>query len=87
MEEFPKARGGKELKGHLRGDRLTLRKMALAKCYDCMGRYADGKQDCEMQDCPLYPAMPYQTKIPVFKSRTHQHGGFKKKKAQEDSRA
>lgn len=55
-----KARGGKEFKKYLAGGRLTQRQMILAKCYDCIGGYADGKMDCEIKDCPLYPLMPYR---------------------------
>ena len=63
MKEWPSARGGKELKKHLVGDRLALKQMILAKCFDCMGRYFDGKTDCELPDCPLYPIMPYQKNV------------------------
>lgn len=55
-----KARGGKEFKKYLEGGRLTQRQMILAKCYECIGGYADGKMDCEIKDCPLYPLMPYR---------------------------
>lgn len=69
------ARGCRELKKHSLGDRLTLRQMILAKCADCCNWYADGKNDCEIPDCPLYPLSPYGThpKYTVFKSRaSHQ---------------
>ena len=32
----------------------------LAKCYECMCEYADGRVDCEIKDCPLYRWMPYK---------------------------
>jgi len=54
------ARGRKELLNHLDGERLTIRQMALARCFDCMGYFADGKADCEIPDCPLYPLMSYR---------------------------
>lgn len=55
------ARGKKELLKHLYGERLTVRQMVIAKCYDCMGYYSDGRgQDCKIPDCPLYPLMPYR---------------------------
>lgn len=54
------AKGRKELINHLSGERLTARQAILAKCYECMGLYVDGKVDCEIQDCPLYPFMPYR---------------------------
>jgi hypothetical protein len=56
------ARGGKELKKHLSGQKLTQRRMILAKCYDCMGGFIDGKMDCRVSRCPLYPLMPYRDK-------------------------
>ena len=30
-----------------------------AKCADCMANYVDGRLDCEVTECPLYPYMPY----------------------------
>ena len=66
LDRFPKAKGGKELRKYLAGDKLTLRQMIIAKCYECMGNYADGKGDCLLSNCPLYPIMPYGT---VWKGR------------------
>jgi hypothetical protein len=70
MEVLMKARGNKELKKYLYGDRLTQRQAIIAKCFDCMGQYIDGKIDCLILDCPLYPFMPYRNKekYPDFKS-------------------
>ena len=62
------ARGRKELLNHLDGERLTIRQMALARCFDCMGYFADGKADCEIPDCPLYPLMPYRKKGEKYRS-------------------
>ena len=56
---LPSSSGNRYLKKHLQGDRITQRQMILAKCADCMGYYFDGRLDCEMPDCPLYPLMPY----------------------------
>lgn len=69
-----KAQGKKEIQKYLLGSRLTLRQAVIAKCYDCMCFYADGREDCEMLDCPLYPFMPYGTKpqTPIRKlSKAH----------------
>ncbi|MBI3599748.1 MAG: hypothetical protein HY097_03780 [Nitrospinae bacterium] len=41
-----KACGGKELKQHQEGKRLTYKQALHAKCYDCMGVYVDGRADC-----------------------------------------
>ncbi len=40
-------------------DKITMRKAIDAKCWDCVGAYADGKVDCENTQCPLYAYMPY----------------------------
>lgn len=53
------AQGKNELLKHLKGEKLTLRQATLARCYDCMGFYSDGKQDCKMPKCPLHPFMAY----------------------------
>jgi len=82
MDSFlPKARGNKELRKHLMGDRLNKRQAILAKCADCQGLYADGRLDCQIPECPLYPFTPYGNH-PVLPSDTPKkphHGGFKKK--------
>lgn len=38
---------------------LSYKQMIRAKCKDCMCDYIDGRRDCEVETCPLYPAMPY----------------------------
>jgi hypothetical protein len=53
------ARGQKELLKHLSGQRITLKQAIYARCYDCMGYYADGKVDCNMPHCSLHPFMAY----------------------------
>lgn len=55
-----KARGASELKKHLSGSRLTARQAIKACCYECMGGYSDGKMDCNIPECPLYPFFPYK---------------------------
>ena len=70
--KFPKARGNKELRKHILGDRLSLKKAVLAKCADCMGYYFDGRFDCQMPDCPLYPFMPYRVLKPDTLKKTSQ---------------
>lgn len=47
----------------LNGERLTQREAILAKCYDCTSGHSDGKYDCEVPTCSLYPLMPYRGKI------------------------
>ncbi|MFA5377548.1 MAG: hypothetical protein WC455_17485 [Dehalococcoidia bacterium] len=54
------AQGKRELLKHLEGETITLRQAVKAKCYDCMGFYTDGKVDCAIASCPLYPWMPFK---------------------------
>lgn len=46
---------------HLSGQRLTPVEAIKANCYSCMGRYSDGKLDCNVPECPLHPFMPYRS--------------------------
>ena len=60
------AQGKKELIKYLEGGRLTRKEAMLAKCFECCLGYADGKTDCRVPSCPLYPFMPF---APVHKNR------------------
>lgn len=62
LDTLPRRQGRKELAKHLQGKQTTPQGAMRAKCYDCMGYYADGAVDCEMPSCPLYPWMPYRQK-------------------------
>ncbi|MBN2180139.1 MAG: hypothetical protein JW743_12025 [Deltaproteobacteria bacterium] len=53
------ASGKRELLKYLSGERLTRKEAMLAKCYECMNGYTDGKVDCQVESCPLYPYMPF----------------------------
>jgi len=53
------AKGKRELLSYLEGGRLTRKEVMLAKCYECCNGYADGKVDCGIESCPLYPYMPF----------------------------
>jgi len=46
---------------HLQGKKLTPQQAILAKCSDCMADYCDGRVDCNVPECPLYPWMPYSS--------------------------
>ena len=46
------AKGQRNLINHLEGKRLTMQQAIHAKCYECMGYFADGKLD-------LHKFMPY----------------------------
>ena len=52
-------RGSTHLQAYQRGRTLTPRQSILAKCAECVSDYIDGREDCEVQGCPLYPFMPY----------------------------
>jgi hypothetical protein len=54
--------GRREALKHLDDQRLTYRGAIVAKCYECMVYYADGKVDCNIPTCPLYQYMPYKGK-------------------------
>lgn len=49
--------GGKEMREHEMGVRLTQRQAILAKRYECLNGYLDGKEDCGIPECPPYPFM------------------------------
>jgi len=69
------AKGKSELIKHLEGDRLSRKQAIYAHCYDCMGFFSDGRQDCLMPHCSLYPFMVYnrnrQRENPKFLSEAH----------------
>lgn len=59
---------GKRFKGqgfllrHLDGKPLTRNQAIMAKCYECMGYYSDGAEDCGITQCPLHRYMPFRGK-------------------------
>ena len=56
-----KAQGRTEYIQYLQShEKLSPKKAILANCYGCTGGYSDGRTDCELIDCPLYPHMPYR---------------------------
>lgn len=44
----------------LGGASLTHKERCEAKCFECCNGYLDGKRDCRIPNCPLYPVMPYR---------------------------
>lgn len=60
VEKAPVSAGKTLLLKHLDGERLTASQRIKAKCCECMGYYVDGRVDCKIPNCPLYPAMPYR---------------------------
>lgn len=69
IESIPASTGKTNLLKHVSGQKLTARQAIIAKCCDCMGYYADGRMDCKMPDCSLYPFMPYR-EGEKYKSKT-----------------
>lgn len=51
--------GKAEMKLHLNSKPLSRMQAMKAKCFECMNGFLDGRQDCKIKDCPLYPWMPY----------------------------
>lgn len=67
-------KGQKELIKYLKGEKLTKVQALKAKCYDCMGYFADGRADCMVYDCALYPFMPFSTKKPEKSAKRVESG-------------
>jgi len=44
----------RELKKRFKEEIAELEDVIKLKCFDCTGYQADGYEDCEMDDCPLY---------------------------------
>lgn len=60
IERSPLSTGRKYLLKHVNGQKLTFKGALLAKCCECMNGYIDGRVDCHVPACPLYPFMPYR---------------------------
>jgi hypothetical protein len=62
------AKGKNEYLNHMEhGIKLSPKQAILANCYQCLGFYIDGKNDCEIPDCPLYSYMPYRKGVEKVK--------------------
>lgn len=63
------SRGKTQMLRHLNGEKLTRNQSISAKCFDCMGWYQDGRLDCRMPNCPLFPFRSYkEASKPVLRS-------------------
>lgn len=60
IEASPLSVGKRYLLAHMTGKKLTARQAVLAKCTECMNGWHDGRVDCRIPDCPLYPWQPYK---------------------------
>ena len=59
-ESNPTSSGRTQYLRYLHGQKLTYREAVLAKCAECNCGYIDGRYDCEIPGCSLYPFMPYK---------------------------
>jgi hypothetical protein len=55
----PKSAPQRQMLKFMDGERLSYKQSILAKCFECTNGFIDGRNDCGMNDCPLYPFMPY----------------------------
>lgn len=65
-ESNPTSSGKTQYLRYLNGETLTYMQAVHAKCAECCGGYADGRQDCGIPACPLYQFMPYRGQIDHF---------------------
>jgi hypothetical protein len=62
--EKTRAIGASEYRRFKAGEELTKSESIIAHCYICMGKYSDGRVDCEMEgECPTYRFMPYANEV------------------------
>jgi len=61
-QSCPKSSGKTQYLRYLQGEKLTYMQAVLAKCAECNCGYDNGRRDCEIPICPLYPFMPYRGK-------------------------
>ena len=59
VEKAKVASGKNEYLRYLNGQSISIAQAVKAKCFDCCAYYEDGKYDCEIKGCPLYPWMPF----------------------------
>jgi len=60
FKNLPTSKGLNNLIAHSQGKPLTPRNRIIGACCECMGYYLDGRSDCGVKDCILYPLMPYR---------------------------
>jgi hypothetical protein len=60
-ESAPTSTGRRNALLHVSGHKLSASAAISVKCWDCCGHYVDGRDDCLVPWCPLYPWMPYGT--------------------------
>ena len=63
MEKRQSYQGQNAYENFMSGGRNTRKEAMLAKCYECMGLYGEGKEDCLGKSCPLYQYYPYRKQV------------------------
>ena len=56
------ARGKKELIAHLKGEKIKRSAAMRAQCYQCMGYFTDGREECIIETCPMYEYRSFKHK-------------------------
>jgi hypothetical protein len=54
-----KSQGKRLMLKHLNNERLSASQAIKAKCFDCCGGFADGRQPCKISSCPLIKWYPF----------------------------
>ena len=62
MKRHTNLKGKNQYDDFKAGKKLTYKGAVLAHCFECMGGYSDGRQDCCGYSCPLYQFYPYRGK-------------------------
>lgn len=52
--------------GRKDGPRPSVTEALRAKCFECTCDFADGRRDCKVRGCPVYPRMPYRKMKPLW---------------------
>jgi hypothetical protein len=82
-KDVPSSQGVTLLRRYAQGTRLTARQSILAQCCVCLGYYVDGREDCQMPSCPLYPYMPYRVGRKKYTTKIKESGEIIQKKENE----
>ena len=70
IKSSPRVIGRKAYLKHLQGKKTTRDEAIAAKCYDCMAYYRDGREDCKIRTCSLYPFSPSALYSPIQPPKT-----------------
>lgn len=62
IKEAPQSTGKSMMIKSLKGEKLSASQAIKAHCFCCEGYFLQGREDCEVPTCALYPFMPYSSK-------------------------